>query len=318
MSGISKFTGNSFLSPITIASVFLFSCTNNSKNNLTVFKALDESLVKSNQVIKQSNQDIYHGLEEKLKDPSTSAKAGIWQPRAMQIQKLSQDMINYIDNLKTELEKEAGLTEKGSFNEADVSAVNRLFSKKGKGEELYTKLIKYKQDVFAIDLLISNTFEKTITITTNASEITEDEKKFTKTLFTEIPTIAALAMLTKFQNNVRITENKTIMFCFQQIGSFVEDFTTFSAIVGQSSKYLRAGDEVEIIAGVGAFSRIAKPEIVIKGKIIPIDETGTATVKFRASGKPGNYFVPVQISYTDQDGNKQTVSKSVEYTIAKE
>jgi gliding motility-associated protein GldM len=299
MSGISKFTGNSFL--LVTAVAFLFSCTNNSKNNLTVFKVLDASLSKSNQMINQSNEDIYHGLEEKLNDPSASTKAGIWQPRAMQIQKLSQEMINYIDSLKTELKKEAGLTEKGSFKEDDVSAVNRLFSKKAKGEELYTKLIKYKQDVFAIDLLISNTFEKAITITTN--DVTEKiggEKVFTKTAFTEIPTVAALAMLTKFQNNIRVTENKTILYCFENArsGYFIEDFTFFYAIVGQNSKYLRAGDEVEITAGIGEFTKRNKPEIIIDGKSIPINDEGVAISKFKALGKPGKRFAQVQISYT--------------------
>jgi gliding motility-associated protein GldM len=271
-------------------------------------------------MINQSNEIIYHGLEEKLNEPATSIRAGIWQPRAMQIQKLSREVVDYIENLKTELKKEAGLTEKGSFKEDDVSAVNRLFSKKAKGEELYTKLIKYKQDVFAIDLLISNTFEKIITITVNeVTEKADGEKIFTKTAFTEIPTVAALAMLTKFQNNIRITENRTIMFCFEQITSYHHSHEIISAIVSLNSSYLQEGEEVQVTAGIGFFTGYyIKPEVIVNGKKIPINESGVAIAKFKAIGKPGKHFVPVQISYIDQDGSKQTITKTVEYTIAKE
>jgi gliding motility-associated protein GldM len=319
MSGILKFTGNSFLLVTTV--IFLFSCSNNSKNNLTVFKVLDASLSNSNRIINQSNEDIYRAIEEKLNDPSTNAKAAIWQPRAMQIKKLSQEIVKYIDSLKTALKKEAGLSERNLFDEEDINAVNRLFIKKAKGEELYTKLIKYKQGIFAIDLLISNTFEKIITITTNdVTEKADVEKIFTKSVFTEIPTVAALAMLTKFQNNIRIAENKTILFCLEYTHShdIIEDFTSFSAIVGQNFKYLRAGDEVEIMAGIGEFTMRNKPEIIIDGKNIPINDEHVAISKFKAVGKPGKHFVPVQITYTDMDGKKQTIRKTVEYTIAKE
>jgi gliding motility-associated protein GldM len=316
MSGISKFTGNSFLLATAVA--FLFSCTNNSKNNLTVFKALDESLVRSNRVIVSSNENVYHALDEKLYDFRTSTKAGIWQPKAMQIQKLSQEMINYIDSLKTELKKEAGLKEEGVFTEDDVNAVNTLFNKKSKGEELYTKLKKYKPDILAVDFLIMSEFEKKTILTTVEYDNSKKGMTFTKTFFNEISTIEASAILDKFQNNIRIIENKTVSFCYEQVPSNSDYFNTYSAIIAQNIRYVKAGEEIEIIAGVGAFSRIAKPEITIKGKIIPIDETGTATVKFLASGKRGNYFVPVKINFTDQEGKKQTITKTVEYTIAKE
>jgi uncharacterized protein (DUF2461 family) len=61
---------------------------------------LDASLSNSNRIINQSNEDIYRAIEEKLNDPSTNAKAAIWQPRAMQIKKLSQEIVKYIDSFR--------------------------------------------------------------------------------------------------------------------------------------------------------------------------------------------------------------------------
>ena len=75
---------------------------------------------------------------------------------------------------------------------------------------------------------------------------------------------------------------------------------------------------MEIMAGVGAFSKAAKPEIAFGGNTIPIDESGVAIYKFKASGTPGKYKVSVKITYIDQEGKEQMLSKDVEYTVAKD
>jgi gliding motility-associated protein GldM len=316
MSGISKFTGNSFLLATAIA--FLFSCTNNSKNNLTVFKALDESLVRSNYLLGISCENTCRVMEDKLNDPSTNYRATVWYAKAMQIQKLSRGVINYIEDLKMELKKEAGLTEEGIFKEGDLNIVNRFFSKNAKGEEFFTRLQKYKKDVLAIDDLIMNEFEKTTTLTTKEFDVSKGGKTFTETFLNEVTTIEGLTMLSKFQNNIRVIESRTILFCREQIPSSERFYEYYNGIVSQNSSCVKTGEEIEITAGIGAFSSFPKPEIIIGGRKIPIDETGAAISKFKAIGKPGKHFVPVQISYTDQDGNKRTMTKTVEYTIAKE
>lgn len=179
MSGILKFTGNTIL--LSIAVAFLFSCTNNSKNNLKIFKELDESLVKSNLRIKRSSENIYASLQEKLMDASTSTKAGIWQPKAEIIGKLSKEIINYIDSLKIKLKKEAGMTGQGTFQENDINAVNRFFGNNEKGEELYSKLIKYKRDIFSVDPMIVRAFDKNILLTSESFDASGERKTFTET-----------------------------------------------------------------------------------------------------------------------------------------
>jgi hypothetical protein len=41
-------------------------------------------------------------------------------------------------------------------------------------------------------------------------------------------------------------------------------------------------------------------------------------VEFKASSKAGKHFVPVRISYFDEEWKQQTVEKLVEYTVAEE
>jgi hypothetical protein len=51
-------------------------------------------------------------------------------------------------------------------------------------------------------------------------------------------------------------------------------------------------------------------------RIVALKGNALAVYKLKAPSKPGKYYVPVKINYTDQDGSQQTVQKEIEYTVA--
>ena len=111
---------------------------NVSSEILNAFKVVDKSLMTSNDNITKANSTIYESLKAKLADPGTHEKAVIWNANAEKAQKLSTEMSSYIDQLKTDLKKEAGskMVEKDGkqveqFKEDDLEAATRLF---GNGE----------------------------------------------------------------------------------------------------------------------------------------------------------------------------------------
>jgi hypothetical protein len=139
-----------------------------------------------------------------------------------------------------------------------------------------------------------------------------------RTFFDDNPTIAALAILSKFQNNIRINENRTIVFCYNKIdhidGYGLDEF--YSPFVVISSSHVKGGEEIEITSGVGGFSKAALAEIVIDRRNVSLDPVGAAHYKFKASDKPGTHRVPVKISFTDREGKKQTITNNIGYTVA--
>ena len=88
----------------------------------------------------------------------------------------------------------------------------------------------------------------------------EGRKDFTSGYFHMTPTVAALTMLSKFQNNVKNAENQVITFCHEQIGAVKIPFNAFKPIVTASASYLMPNDELVIQAGVGAFNTTASPK----------------------------------------------------------
>lgn len=308
-----------FIGVITFAFVFA-SCSNNSTNSLAVFNATEEGLQRSNEAIAASSNTIYHALDDRLTNPRTAMHANIWQPKAMIIKQKSSEVINYIEALVKELKKEAGLkTEnfKPVFKEDNLDAASRLFIDKNKGKELYEKLKNYKKEMLAVDPEINNQFGKNSPILTKDFEYEDDkQKEFANTFFNNTPTIAALAMLRKFENNVKIMENQYVEFCLNKIANNGEGFTFIRSLIGQSSNTVKGGDKIEITAGIGAFSVGAQSKVTINGKLFqPNSIEGVAKYNFKTPLKPGKYSIPVKIEYTAEDGTRKVITKKVDYTV---
>ena len=297
---------------------------NVSSEVINAFKVVDKSLITSNENISASNETLYKSLEAKLADPQSAEKAKIWAPKAEQARKLSADMIAYIDGLKLDLKKAADLRVKWDddlkdsvedYREDNLDASTRLFETNGKGEELRKRLEQYKKNMLDIDPAIRAQFEKTFPVSTVPPVSQEGKKKdFTQSFFHMTPTVASLTMLSKFQNNIKNAEAEIVTFAHNQIGAVKVIYDQFAALVGQSSNYVMPGQEIEITAGVGAYSKAAQPQISINGASAPLDADGRAVYKINASGA-GDHSVPVKVTYTKPDGTSETKSFDVKYTV---
>jgi gliding motility-associated protein GldM len=128
---------------------------NVSNEVINAFKVVDTSLIASNKIIAGSNNTLYKSLEEKLKEPQSQEKAGIWEPKAMTAKQLSSDMMSYLDSLKLALKKAADLRIKPDgtedYREDNLDASTRLFETNKEGERLKARLDAYKQNMLNID-----------------------------------------------------------------------------------------------------------------------------------------------------------------------
>lgn len=293
---------------------------NVSNEVITAFKVVDKSLITSNEIISEGNETLYKSLEAKLNDPQSAEKAKIWEPKAMQARELSASLYNYIDNLKLDLKKAADLRivdGKEDYREDNLDASTRLFETKGVGKELEKKLNDYREAMLNIDPEIRKQFEANFPVNTSTKDFLTREgkhKDFTQTYFHMTPTVAALTILSKFQNSVKNAESEVVTFCHNQIGAVKVIYDQFSALVGQSSNYVMPGQKIDITAGVGAYSKAAQPTITIGGTPVAVGTDGRAEYTITASGA-GSKSVPVVVTYTKPDGTKETKTFPVEYTV---
>jgi hypothetical protein len=172
--------------------------------------------------------------------------------------------------------------------------------------------------MFAVDERIKSEFEKySILVTKSFDADTSQQKDLTKSFFTEIPLIAALAMINKIENNVKIMENNFVSYCNSKIMSY-DGYSRFSPLMGLSSNCVKAGDKIEVTAGVGYFSTLAKPIVTIDRKIVPLDPDGIAFYKFKTASKAGKYSMPIKIEYTQTNGIRTFWERNIDYTVIEE
>ncbi|MEN9497460.1 MAG: gliding motility protein GldM [Bacteroidota bacterium] len=284
---------------------------------LNAFKTINNSLEKTNSTVKTSTTQIFESLTEKMSDDATREKATIWQPKAKEVVDQSAVVFNFIEGLKKELLVATGgdpSDPSKKFKEDDQNTVTRVMIKEGKAKQLYQILSDYKVNVLK-DSALRAEFEKSLPISLEMPKnMTSNKKNWEEAYFYMAPTVGALSILSKFQNDLRNAENKMVTFCHEQVGKVELRFDAFEAIVGQSSRYLMPGQELEITAGLGAFSRSKLPTVTINGSNVALNEKGMAIYKTTATGT-GSRTVNVTVSFVDQDGKSQTRTIPIEYTV---
>jgi len=197
--------------------MLISACSNNSQNESVKINALNEGLKISNSLIHDQTSAIYKSLEEKLVSYDSKEKAIVWYPKAMAIKMYSDSMRNFIEGLKTDLENEK--------NKENV--VEFLFETSNKGNELYDKLLAYKNSILNIDPELERIFKNTIIVITQPFDsLNFNQEEFTKTFFHKASREMSLSILNRFENNIDIAEQETVTFCNFQVGYYDDGIRT--------------------------------------------------------------------------------------------
>jgi gliding motility-associated protein GldM len=307
---------------------------------LNAFKTVNNSITISNGVVSQKNDLTYKAFEAAAKDAQTAANAAIWKPKADAIKKLSADLYEQLNGMKQQLKQESQLEVdkegKEKYNDANLDAATRVFDNNGQGKILYGALRTYKQSMlnvlnpaeFASNPLLQkevakakSDFERQLPLDLSVPESQtgkaaspDSVENWVTNYFHMTPTIAAITILSKFQNDVKNSESQMVDYCYKQIGSVKVVFDQFEAFAGTNATYLMPGDELDITAGIGAFSKAAKPTITINGAAQNLNADGVAEYKTKVAGA-GEHTVAVNIVYTKPDGTTASIPKVIKYTV---
>lgn len=290
-----------------VVAIFLLSCR--TRENHVQLREIMQSLENSNVRVQDDCEALYKSIEEKVKDPVTNHRAEIWRPKAMAIRKLSQDVMSYMETLKTKLKKDAGTKTIDTFDAANLEQKLIAF----KTQSLKELLRPFSSDSLWMSSIKANIARLVPTLplgsNTNGLRL--------KSYFPGEDTLNTLLILTKLQNDLLLTEHALVKYAFRQIPIPCGlGYEKYSALTFLNSSYLKNGQTLEVTAGMGEMTLVNKPVIVIDGKVIAAGVEGTATRSFTLNKKPGEYYVPIEITFTGSDGMKLMVRRKLEYVVA--
>jgi len=288
---------------------------------LNAFKTVDHSLTAATTTLDQKNKNIFSAFTAALNDESTKVRASEWLPRAQQAQRMSESTIAYIRGLKARVQNAADFNpEDSTFKEDDLEAPTRVMTDPGKaGDSLHNALGKLRNDLLNLipDPAAKKRFATSLPIDTTIFKTnnTANQKDWAASYFYMTPAVAAVTILSKFENDVKNSEAMIVDYCYQQVGAVKQVFNTYQPLVGQSSNYVMPGQEITLTAGIGAYNADAKPVVSIDGASAPLNANGVAEYKFTAGGS-GSYTKHVVISYFNQStGKNESQPYDLSYTV---
>lgn len=312
-----------FLLLPAVVIVLLVGCVAEDKSGQ--WKAINESLERANNII---NEDIAVGYENLLKlkkNPQTSADAEVWFAKAKQVQQYADSVRMMIEAIKNQL-----IIQSDSLKREYVTVVKQLYDANGIGGQMLKKLTAFKESISAVifgeDHVVSaydrNLYASMPLLPGYRDSLSADErekyrKRWLSEGFSRSSSLMAMVMLNKIENDVLTTEKLIFDYCDNHIGrGCTLAYLKFQAVACLSSRHVRKGQRINLIAGLGSFSRASKPSIIIDGKEMTLNEDDVAEYKFTVDRSAGKHTIPVRFEYVRPDGSNEIKTQELEYIIA--
>lgn len=254
---------------------------------LHAFDIVNDSINTSNGAIDSKNQVVYNQFTKQM--ASDAAKVGPLKAKADSVRKLSAAAYTYIENLKSEI-----ITASGGKDEAtgeikgkdNLDAATRVMENQKKGPALQQELTRLSNAL----LSVINQKDRKAFAENLPLQIREPQKKkgdgeakkdWTAYHFNMVPTIAAITILSKFQNDIKNSEAMIIDKLLKEVSEDDFVFDQLDAFVSLNSKNFTEGQTLTATVVMGAYSSTVNPEIVVNGT--PVS----------ASAGKGVYSIPV-------------------------
>ncbi|SHL85058.1 gliding motility-associated protein GldM [Chitinophaga jiangningensis] len=255
---------------------------------LNAFTIVNNSINTSNGSITEKNQVVYDQFVKQME--KDAAKTGPFKQKADLAKAAAKEAFDYIEGLKKTIITEAGgLDEHGEIKGmSDLDAPTRVMENNKKGPELEAKLVALRNQLLSyVTPKDKAAFEKSlplkIEVGKSSSGHGDSKKTWTTYHFNMVPTIAAVTILSKFQNDIKNSEAAVIDNLFDQISADDFKFDKIRPFISLNSKNLMDGQELVASIAVGAYSSTVNPSITVNGQTIEAHE-GLGTFRATASG----------------------------------
>lgn len=263
---------------------------NVSKEILNAFVTVNESLEETNLNFETKNQEQYSAFIASYNE--NKEKVGPYWSKAQEVQKLSNDLINYINQIKVQIiagvegKDPASLIGQNQFGEDTVYSLRHVEVKDNYiystnllvGSEpsspktseysavsLKNKLIKYRDELkglvpdgSALETSLDETFS--FEERENASGVVENWASYN---FYGVPMAAAITILSKIETNIRNAESDVLKYLYSAVDASSYKFNKLEASVIPNSNYVLLGDTFYAEVFLAAFDTTKNPQIIL-------------------------------------------------------
>lgn len=280
---------------------------------LNAFKTVNRSITQSNESIDQKNALIYEQfIKQMQQDP---AKVGPLKAQAEQVRQQCDAMNIYIDSLKNIIvQQSGGRDDSGQIKKIDdLDAPARVMENQKNGPELEARLKALRNNLLGFYPSDQRAAEAKGFPLTLERPSNSGKKSWTVSTFDMVPTIAAITILSKFQNDVKNAEAQIIDYLYAKINAQQFTLDTYKPLVSANSGYIMQGQQYQAQIMLGAYSSTVNPTITVDGQPVQV-QNGVGTFTTVGSGI-GEHTYNVAVSLKDKNGGIKSFTTTGSYMV---
>lgn len=286
---------------------------------LNAFLSMDKSIGESNSIMQLSNEKLMASITEQAEAYSQFQP---YQEAAVQTQEIAQRFSEYIGQLRTELINISGGLDENNLpkGKKNKDIPTRFFVDEGRGADLEAEIRKVREALLAQIAEPTDRDQIAMTLPLKIDEIPADSEKkaWPEFMFHQMPVAAVLPLLTKLQNDVKVSETSILSYFYKKTGSSTIKPDAFIPVASANASYLTVGEKFSAELFLSAYSSTADNiRIEIDGRNIPV-RNGKAIFETTAGGL-GKQNHRMKIRLTDPvTGEVKVFEKTFGYTVGEQ
>lgn len=284
---------------------------------LNGFDIVESSLSNSSNNIHNRNNLIMAELEQY--NAQNREKAGEWYDKGVELKQKSDFIIHHIDSLKESMVrvadgKKADINNIKNRENIDAASIVMLSSNTNEGQNLREMIVGYK-DYLIGEVVADENRQNIIANSLDLSNSNYDDdagKDWEHSMFYNMPVSAAVTILTKLQNDIRLTEGEALNSLLNNVD--VGDFRVnrLNAYVIPDSRVVIQGARYNARIVLSAEDSTQTQTVYVNGKSLGEGTHNTYSV---SDSRVGTFPVDGYVELKSRDGNVLRRSFSDSYTV---
>ncbi|RYD58227.1 MAG: gliding motility protein GldM [Sphingobacteriales bacterium] len=291
---------------------------NVSSEILHAFKTINQSISASNSSIQDKNNKLYEDFDANEQQEGQRDRVKPYNDKAKAIKGEAEKLVAYLEQWKEKIiTQSGGRLETGEIKkEDDIDASTLLLVEQKGGDEIKNKLNDYRN--LLLNSVSANSKENIskqlpVRIVEPAKSDNNPGADWKVGYFYNMPTMAVVTLLSKFQNDVRNSEAQVVAQLFSEADQEQIKFDALKAIAVPKTSYALAGQKVEAQIMLAAYNKAVTPVVTSSSGRVSKVEQGVANWETAAAGV-GLQTVRGTVSI-DMGGRKITEPYEFQYMV---
>ena len=282
---------------------------------LNGFSLVEDSLKRTTLNATMENIAIYDDFAVQMKKNPQKVKQ--WYYKSQKVKEMSNNLYNLADELKLAIVQEADGKDgdvRNIRNKEDLEAATQvmLAPGRGRGKELYDAINAYRNSMLG---MVTDYKQKKVIASNLTTEIPKDAmamgKNWQEYMFESMPTVAAVTLLSKLQNDVRYAEGAVLHTLVSNIDVKDIRVNALNAYVIPNAQTVVRGDKFSARIVMAAVDTTQVPQIFIGGKEMDLPGGLYETI----AGRTGDFTLEGYIQVENGNGELIRRDFSQKYSV---